>query len=106
VPVKGFTFAGDLATELAGGALTAGQALDLLDDMLAVRELEEMIVRMRSGGGYEPLPGYDYRGPTHVSIGQEGAAVGASSALRADDSITSSHRGHGDASAKGISALP
>src|SRR6185503_8778560 len=80
VPVKGFTFAGDLATELAGGALTAGQALDLLDDMLAVRELEEMIVRLRSGGGYEPLPGYDYRGPTHVSIGQEGAAVGASSA--------------------------
>ena len=104
-PVKGFTFAGDLATELAGGALTAGDALDLLDDMLAVRELEEMIVRMRSGGGYEPLPGYDYRGPTHVSIGQEGAAVGASSALRADDSITSSHRGHGDAIAKGFSAI-
>ena len=104
-PVKGFTFAGDLATELAGGVLTAGDALDLLDDMLAVRELEEMIVRMRSGGGYEPLPGYDYRGPTHVSIGQEGAAVGASSALRADDSITSSHRGHGDAIAKGFSAI-
>ena len=103
--MKGFTFAGDLATELAGGVLTAGDALDLLDDMLAVRELEEMIVRMRSGGGYEPLPGYDYRGPTHVSIGQEGAAVGASSALRADDSITSSHRGHGDAIAKGFSAI-
>ena len=72
--------------------------------MLAVRELEEMIVRLRSGG-YSALPGYDYRGPTHVSIGQEGAAVGASVALRWDDSITSSHRGHGDAIAKGFSAL-
>ena len=52
-------------------ASTAPAALDLLDDMLAIRELEEMIVRLRSGG-YDPLPGYDYRGPTHVSIGQEG----------------------------------
>ena len=56
---------------------TGAEALDLLDDMLAIRELEEMIVRLRSGG-YDPLPGYDYRGPTHVSIGQEATAVGAS----------------------------
>ena len=72
--------------------------------MLAIRELEEMIVRLRSGG-YDPLPGYDYRGPTHVSIGQEGTAVGASSALRPDDNVTSSHRGHGDAIAKGFAAI-
>ena len=73
--------------------------------MLAIREMEEMIVRLRSGGGYEPLPGYDYRGPTHVSIGQEASAVGASSVLRITDNVTSSHRGHGDAIAKGFSAL-
>ena len=72
--------------------------------MLAIRELEEMIVRLRSGG-YDPLPGYDYRGPTHVSIGQEGTAVGASTALRPDDQVTSSHRGHGDAIAKGFAAI-
>jgi 2-oxoisovalerate dehydrogenase E1 component len=40
-----------------------------------------------------------------VSIGQEGAAVGASTALRPDDQITSSHRGHGDAVAKGFAAI-
>jgi 2-oxoisovalerate dehydrogenase E1 component len=72
--------------------------------MLAIREMEEMIVRLRSGG-YEPLPGYDYRGPTHVSIGQEASPVGTCTALRADDNITSSHRGHGDAIAKGFAAI-
>ncbi|HEY6014513.1 MAG TPA: thiamine pyrophosphate-dependent enzyme, partial [Candidatus Limnocylindrales bacterium] len=102
--ITGFAYAGDLASELASGSLTGAEALDLLDDMLAVRDLEEMIVRLRSGG-YDPLPGYDYRGPTHVSIGQEGTAVGAASALRPDDQITSSHRGHGDAIAKGFAAI-
>jgi 2-oxoisovalerate dehydrogenase E1 component len=102
--ITGFAFAGDLTTEIDAGALTSAEALELLDDMLAIRELEEMIVRLRSGG-YDPLPGYDYRGPTHVSIGQEATAVGASAALRPDDNITSSHRGHGDAIAKGFAAI-
>jgi 2-oxoisovalerate dehydrogenase E1 component len=102
--VIGFAFEGGVASETAAGRLTADGALDLLDDLLAIRELEEMIVRLRSGG-YDALPGYDYRGPTHVSIGQEGTAVGASSALRSDDAITSSHRGHGDAVAKGFAAI-
>jgi 2-oxoisovalerate dehydrogenase E1 component len=102
--ISGFAFAGSLRTELDSGRITGAGALSLLDDMLAIRELEEMIVRLRSGG-YDPLPGYDYRGPTHVSIGQEGTAAGACAALRADDHVTSSHRGHGDAIAKGFSAL-
>jgi 2-oxoisovalerate dehydrogenase E1 component len=102
--IRGFRYTGGLAEELAAGTVSRDDALDLLDDMLAVRELEEMIVRLRSGG-YDALPGYDYRGPTHVSIGQEGAAVGACAVLRWDDNITSSHRGHGDAIAKGFSAL-
>ena len=102
--VTGFGYGGDVARELSAGRLTAADALALLDDMLAIRELEEMIVRLRSGG-YDPLPGYDYRGPTHVSIGQEATAVGAAAALRPDDAITSSHRGHGDAIAKGFAAI-
>ena len=102
--ITGFAYGGNLATEIAAGGIEGAGALELLDDMLAIRELEEMIVRLRSGG-YDPLPGYDYRGPTHVSIGQEGTAVGASSALRSDDNVTSSHRGHGDAIAKGFAAI-
>jgi 2-oxoisovalerate dehydrogenase E1 component len=102
--IAGFSYAGDLATEISSGGITPVEALALLDDMLAIREVEEMIVRLRSGG-YEPLPGYDYRGPTHVSIGQEASPVGACSVLRIDDNITSSHRGHGDAVAKGFAAI-
>ena len=102
--IAGFTYGGTAATELAAGTLGASESLDLLDDLLAIRELEEMIVRLRSGG-YDALPGYDYRGPTHVSIGQEGTAVGAAAALRSGDAITSSHRGHGDAVAKGFAAI-
>ncbi len=102
--VTGFAYRGDVATEVASGGIDGAGALDLLDDMLSIRELEEMIVRLRSGG-YDPLPGYDYRGPTHVSIGQEASPVGACSVLRPDDNITSSHRGHGDAVAKGFAAI-
>ena len=102
--ISGFDYSGTLATEIAAGGITGAEALDLLDDMLAIRELEDTIVRLRSGG-YEPLPGYDYRGPTHVSIGQEASPVGACSVLRVDDNITSSHRGHGDAVAKGFAAI-
>jgi 2-oxoisovalerate dehydrogenase E1 component len=102
--IPGFAYAGDLASELAGGTIEPAEAIELLEDMLAIRELEEMIVRLRSGG-YDPLPGYDYRGPTHVSIGQEATAVGAAGALRPEDNITSSHRGHGDAIAKGFAAI-
>jgi 2-oxoisovalerate dehydrogenase E1 component len=102
--IRGFAYGGTLATEIAAGGITGAGALDLLDAMLAIRELEDMIVRLRSGG-YDALPGYDYRGPTHVSIGQEASPVGACSVLRLDDNITSSHRGHGDAVAKGFAAI-
>jgi TPP-dependent pyruvate/acetoin dehydrogenase alpha subunit len=41
------------------------------------------------------------RGSSHAAIGQEAVAVGACAALEADDYITSTHRGHGHAIAKG-----
>jgi pyruvate dehydrogenase E1 component alpha subunit len=41
------------------------------------------------------------RGTTHTCIGQEAVAVGACAALRRDDYITSTHRGHGHCLAKG-----
>lgn len=40
-------------------------------------------------------------GTMHLSIGQEGSAVGAITALRRDDYIFSTHRGHGHCIAKG-----
>jgi TPP-dependent pyruvate/acetoin dehydrogenase alpha subunit len=41
------------------------------------------------------------RGSSHAAIGQEASAVGTCAALRTDDFITSTHRGHGHTIAKG-----
>ncbi len=102
--IPAYRFTGTLKTELAAGGLTTAQAIDLLEDMLIVREVEEMIVRLRSGA-YEPIRDFNYRGPTHVSVGQEGSSVGVCSTLRPGDYITTTHRGHGDSIARGCIAL-
>ena len=105
---RAYAYDQDLRQELAARRLTKREALEMLEDLLTVREFEEMIVRLRSGA-YEPCRGYDYRGPTHVSIGQEATSVGACVGIGPADYITSTHRGHGDSIAKGcvaIRALP
>ncbi len=102
--IPAFQYRGNLKSELAEGRLTQAEAVALLEDMLIIREFEEMIVKLRSGA-YEPLPTYNYRGPTHVSIGQEGCAVGACAPLMITDKITSTHRGHGESLAKGTVAI-
>ena len=43
----------------------------------------------------------EIKGPVHEYIGEEAVAVGVCAALRADDVITSTHRGHGHILAKG-----
>ncbi|NQU09314.1 pyruvate dehydrogenase, partial [bacterium] len=102
--IAAYQYQGDLEADLKAKLLTKPQAADLLEDMLIIRELEEMIVKLRSSG-YPPLSGYNYRGPTHVSVGQEGTAVGACAALAVADKITSTHRGHGESLAKGTVAM-
>jgi 2-oxoisovalerate dehydrogenase E1 component len=94
-----------LLRELADKHIGKAEALSLFEQMCAVRALEEMIYQLRSGA-YVPLAGkYEYQGPTHLSIGQEAASVGACAALQWDDYITSTHRGHGDSMAKGYAAI-
>jgi 2-oxoisovalerate dehydrogenase E1 component len=102
--IRGFAYEGGLHYELGADQLTAAKAIELLSDMVTVRAVEEMIIRLASGA-FEPLSGYQYRGPTHVSVGQEATSVGACDVLGIDDYITSTHRGHGDAIAKGFSAI-
>ncbi len=102
--IPAYRYQGSLQKELAAGRITPAEAIDLLEDMLIVREVEEMIVRLRSGA-YEPIREFNYRGPTHVSVGQEASSVGASSALTLKDFITSTHRGHGDSIARGCMAI-
>lgn len=61
--------------------------------MLRVRLFEERARELFANGR---IPGF-----LHVSIGQEAVAVGVSAALRPDDYMLSTHRGHGHLIAKG-----
>jgi pyruvate dehydrogenase E1 component alpha subunit len=73
--------------------LSREQALGLYAQMLRIRGFEEKVrdLYMRAAIG----------GIVHLSIGQEASAVGVCAALRNDDYITSTHRGHGHCIAKG-----
>jgi len=61
--------------------------------MVAIRTFEEGVERLHKRGLLV--------GPFHSSVGQEAVAVGVCTALRQDDVITSTHRGHGHLIAKG-----
>ncbi len=61
--------------------------------MALIREFELRAIRERRNG---LIPGF-----IHACVGQEATAVGACTALRPDDVITSTHRGHGHLIAKG-----
>jgi TPP-dependent pyruvate/acetoin dehydrogenase alpha subunit len=75
----------------------AGKTEPLLafyEQLLRVRRCEERLATLFAGG---EVPGF-----IHLSIGQEAVSVGVMSALRVDDTIASTHRGHGHAIAKGV----
>jgi len=93
-----------LKDELKGKSITKEEIFELYESMLVIREFEEMILKLRTGA-YEVISDYEYRGPTHLSIGQEATATGACSILNITDYITSTHRGHGDSLAKGFHAI-
>src|SRR6478752_213182 len=68
---------------------------DLYRTMARIRAFEETALEAHKAG--------EIPGPLHVSIGQEAVASGICVNLRRDDRITSNHRGHGHAIAKGAS---
>ena len=70
------------------------KALEMYRCMLEIREFEEQ-VRFLFLEGKMP-------GTVHQYIGQEACAVGVCSALSDDDVITSTHRPHGHAIARGV----
>lgn len=73
-------------------------------DMLIIREFENMLNLIKITGEYNGIE-YNYPGPTHLSIGQEAAAVGQAFILDKNDFIFGSHRSHGEIIAKGLSAI-
>ena len=68
--------------------------LALYGQLLLIRRAEERLSALFADG---EVPGF-----IHLSIGQEAVSVGVMSALTTDDTIASTHRGHGHAIAKGL----
>jgi TPP-dependent pyruvate/acetoin dehydrogenase alpha subunit len=79
-------------TESIRGIPVIGE-LELFRKMVRIRVFEQTVERLFLAG---KMPGF-----LHVYIGEEAVAVGACSCLNPDDYITSTHRGHGHAIAKG-----
>lgn len=100
IPIRAY------ATPFAAERAARGDAAlrDVLRHMLIIREFESMLGAFKATGAYRGIS-YTYRGPAHLSIGQEGAAVGAALALEPQDHIFGSHRSHGEFLAKGLSAI-
>jgi 2-oxoisovalerate dehydrogenase E1 component len=73
-------------------------------DMVVIREFETMLDRIKKEGSYQGIE-YQHKGPAHLSIGQEAAAVGQALHLGAEDFIFGSHRSHGEILAKSLSAI-
>ncbi|TIV94375.1 MAG: pyruvate dehydrogenase (acetyl-transferring) E1 component subunit alpha, partial [Mesorhizobium sp.] len=67
--------------------LKGDRRLEAFRRMLRIRRFEEEGRRLFNGG---QIPGW-----FHTTVGQEGAIVGASLALRDDDAMTGTHRSHG-----------
>jgi len=71
-----------------------GNLLKLYRDMCRLRFFEDMAAEKYKGG---EVPGF-----VHLYHGEEAVAVGVCAALEKEDVVTSTHRGHGHAVAKGI----
>src|SRR3954452_22787267 len=76
----------------------ADELLDLHRRMVRIRVFETEAGRLMEGG---LLPGF-----LHLYVGQEAVAAGAMATLTDADQITSTHRGHGHAVAKGAAFRP
>jgi pyruvate dehydrogenase E1 component alpha subunit len=85
-----------MATETAQArptALSPAQLREALRLMLLIRTFDERALALYRAG--------EMRGTTHPYIGMEAVGVGVMLALRPDDWVSSTHRGHGHTIAKG-----
>ena len=74
--------------------LTPERLQDAYRQMLVIRKFEETIRSLYQAG--------KIRGSFHPCVGQEATAVGGCWAIRKDDYMTCTYRGHGQAIAKGL----
>jgi TPP-dependent pyruvate/acetoin dehydrogenase alpha subunit len=82
-----------MATHALEPRMEVEQYLHMYRQMAKIRAFEEQVNELYKGA---KMPGL-----AHLYVGEEGVAVGVCEALRRDDIITSTHRGHGHCLAKG-----
>ena len=73
------------------------------DELLALYE-RMVLIRRTEKAAYDLFMSGVVKGTTHLAAGQEGVAVGASAALRPDDYVFATYRGHHHAMARGANA--
>lgn len=78
----------------SGAAQDSALLLNGYREMLRIRKAEQRLSKLFADS---EIPGF-----IHLSIGQESVPVGISAHLRRDDTVAVTHRGHGQALAKGI----
>jgi TPP-dependent pyruvate/acetoin dehydrogenase alpha subunit len=69
------------------------ELVEMFATMVMIREFDQLAIELRKNRRIH--------GALHPYVGEEAVAVGACSALRRSDRITSTHRGHGHCIAKG-----
>ncbi len=84
-----------MTTQVIEPRMDLEQNLHMYRQMAKIRAFEEQVNELYKSA---KMPGL-----AHLYIGQEAVAVGVCEALRRDDLITSTHRGHGHCLAKGAS---
>jgi pyruvate dehydrogenase E1 component alpha subunit len=82
-----------MATQVIDPRMELEQHLHMYRQMAKIRAFEEQVNELYKGA---KMPGL-----AHLYVGEEAVAVGVCEALRRDDVITSTHRGHGHCLAKG-----
>jgi TPP-dependent pyruvate/acetoin dehydrogenase alpha subunit len=78
----------------SAGTLSAEQLRACYRAMLRVRWFEEEVTRLFQRG--------DVLGTTHLAIGQEAVTAGVEAALREDDLVAATYRGHAQALTRGV----
>jgi acetoin:2,6-dichlorophenolindophenol oxidoreductase subunit alpha len=76
--------------------VTAEDLLEMYEQMAVIRRTEK--------AAYDLFMAGLVKGTTHLAAGQEAVAVGASAALRPDDYVVATYRGHHHAMARGATA--
>ena len=84
-----------MSTQAIEPRMELEQHLHMYRQMAKIRAFEEQVNELYKGA---KMPGL-----AHLYVGEEAVAVGVCEALKRDDFITSTHRGHGHCLAKGAS---